>query len=124
MFFLECFKKFLKLPKIVIKNVSKFFRTFLKFPIFFKISNPLKDENVKQVVIDEALKAVDTNGDGQIDLQEYLNDWHEPVSFTKLYKILQNKLQNLNSQIQMTMNLLNLKQIDLTMNMTGTVMAF
>merc|ERR1711990_40947 len=45
---------------------------------FLLFKNPLKDENVKQVVIDEALKAVDSNGDGQIDLQEYLNDWHEP----------------------------------------------
>merc|ERR1739838_1006956 len=41
---------------------------------FVLFKNPLKDENVKQVVIDEALKAVDTNGDGKIDLQEYLND--------------------------------------------------
>lgn len=47
---------------------------------FVLFKNPLKDENVKQVVIDEALKAVDTNGDGKIDLQEYLNDWHVPVS--------------------------------------------
>jgi len=45
---------------------------------FVLFKNPLKDENVKQVVIDEALKAVDTNGDGKIDLQEYLNDWHVP----------------------------------------------
>ena len=48
---------------------------------FVLFKNPLKDENVKQVVIDEALKAVDTNGDGKIDLQEYLNDWHVPVSY-------------------------------------------
>merc|ERR1712003_99401 len=45
---------------------------------FVLFKNPLKDENVKQVVIDEALKAVDKNGDGKIDLQEYLNDWHVP----------------------------------------------
>merc|ERR1711935_381313 len=45
---------------------------------FVLFKNPLKDENVKQVVIDEALKSVDTNGDGKIDLQEYLNDWHVP----------------------------------------------
>merc|ERR1712176_631213 len=53
---------------------------------FVLFKNPLKDENVKQVVIDEALKAVDTNGDGKIDLQEYLNDWRVPVSIMKRIK--------------------------------------
>jgi len=43
---------------------------------FLLFKNPLKDENVKAVVIDEALKAVDTDGDGKISLDEFLNDWH------------------------------------------------
>ena len=55
---------------------------------FVLFKNPLKDENVKQVVIDEALKAVDTNGDGKIDLQEYLNDWHVPVCTIYMEDIL------------------------------------
>ena len=50
---------------------------------FLLFKNPLKDENVKAVVIDEALKAVDTDGDGKISLEEYLNDWHVKVSPAK-----------------------------------------
>jgi Ca2+-binding EF-hand superfamily protein len=43
---------------------------------FLLFKNPLKDENVKAVVIDDALNAVDTDGVGKISLEEYLNDWH------------------------------------------------
>mgnify|MGYP000133711830 CR=1 FL=1 len=47
---------------------------------FVLFKNPLKDEAVKTTVIAECLSAVDTDKDGKINLQEYLNDWHVPVS--------------------------------------------
>jgi len=45
---------------------------------FVLFKNPLKDEAVKTAVIAECLNAVDTDKDGKINLQEYLNDWHVP----------------------------------------------
>ena len=49
---------------------------------FVLFKNPLKDEAVKIAVIAECLGAVDTDKDGKINLQEYLADWHVPVSFS------------------------------------------
>ena len=51
---------------------------------FVLFKNPLKDEAVKTAVIAECLNVVDTDKDGKINLQEYLNDWHVPVSWPKL----------------------------------------
>jgi Ca2+-binding EF-hand superfamily protein len=46
---------------------------------FHLFSNPLKDETIKNSVIDEALSHVDTNKDGKLDLDEYLADWYQAV---------------------------------------------
>ena len=47
---------------------------------FVLFKNPLRDEAVKTAVLAECLSVVDTDKDGKISLQEYLNDWHVPVS--------------------------------------------
>lgn len=46
--------------------------------VYFK--NPLKNEEIKQSVLAEALNSVDTDRDGKISLQEYLKDWHQTPS--------------------------------------------
>jgi len=45
---------------------------------FVLFKNPLRDEAVKTAVLAECLSVVDTDKDGKISLQEYLNDWHVP----------------------------------------------
>merc|ERR1712157_338932 len=45
---------------------------------FVLFKNPLKDEAVKTAVMAECLAMVDTDKDGKLSLQEYLNDWHVP----------------------------------------------
>ena len=42
--------------------------------------NPLRDENVKAVVLERAVAPVDTDKDGRISLTEFLEDWREKVS--------------------------------------------
>ena len=44
--------------------------------------NPTKDETLKNTVLDMALKNVDTNGDGKLQKDEFLNDWREKVITT------------------------------------------
>ena len=104
---------------------------------FLLFKNPLKDENVKAVVIDEALKAVDTDGDGKISLEEYLNDWHVkvrqlnnancfwkkvPILSTNFARVIAKKTFNFSPQMLMKI-LTNLRLIDLMTNMTETVTA-
>ena len=47
---------------------------------FVLFKNPLRDENVKAVVLERALTPVDTDKDGRISLSEFLEDWHQRVS--------------------------------------------
>ena len=50
--------------------------------------NPTKDETIKNTMMDMALKIVDTNGDGKLQKDEFLNDWHDKViSFCSCSKI-------------------------------------
>jgi len=44
---------------------------------FVLFKNPLRDENVKAVVLERALNAVDTDKDGRISMTEFLEDWHQ-----------------------------------------------
>ena len=46
--------------------------------------NPTKDETLKNTVLDMALKNVDSNGDGKLQKDEFLNDWREKVITTVL----------------------------------------
>ena len=47
---------------------------------FVLFKNPLRDENVKAVVLERALTPVDTDKDGRISMSEFLEDWHQRVS--------------------------------------------
>ena len=47
---------------------------------FVLFKNPLRDENVKAVVLERAVAPVDTDKDGRISLTEFLEDWREKVS--------------------------------------------
>ena len=53
---------------------------------FVLFKNPLRDENVKAVVLERALTPVDTDKDGRISLSEFLEDWHQRVSH-EIYQI-------------------------------------
>ena len=60
---------------------------FLSKTEWVLFNNPLKDVNVEQTVIEEALSALDANNDRVLSHEEYMADWFEKVSNLLLYYI-------------------------------------
>ena len=47
----------------------------------------MKDDDVYNAVIEEALGLVDTDQDGKLTLTEYMADWHAKVCVYMIYNI-------------------------------------